>query len=86
MLIGSNGCGKTTLTDELSKKFIKDQNSVLKLDMSDYREENSISKLIGTNPGYVGYSDGGILTNKLKHSFETLILLEKHWKMPTTPY
>lgn len=44
--------------------------------MSDYREENSISKLIGTNPGYVGYSDGGILTNKLKHSFETLILLE----------
>ncbi len=76
LLIGSNGCGKTTLTDELSKKFIKDQNSVLKLDMSDYREENSISKLIGTNPGYVGYSDGGILTNKLKHSFETLILLE----------
>ncbi len=76
LLIGSNGCGKTTLIDELSKKIIKDQNSVLKLDMSDYKEENSISKLIGTNPGYVGYSDGGILTNKLKHSFETLILFE----------
>ncbi len=44
--------------------------------MSDYKEENSISKLIGTNPGYVGYSDGGILTNKLRHSFETLILFE----------
>ncbi|WNY63258.1 ATP-dependent Clp protease ATP-binding subunit [Borreliella carolinensis] len=76
LLIGSSGCGKTTLTDEISKKIIKDQNSVLRLDMSDYKEESSISKLIGTNPGYVGYSDGGILTNKLKYSFETLILFE----------
>ncbi|WNY69931.1 ATP-dependent Clp protease ATP-binding subunit [Borreliella andersonii] len=76
LLIGSSGCGKTALINAISKKIIKDQNSVLRLDMSDYKEENSISKLIGTNPGYVGYSDGGILTNKLKHSFETLILFE----------
>ncbi len=76
LLIGSIGSGKTMLANEISSIIIEDQNSILKLDMSDYREENSISKLIGTNPGYVGYADGGILTNRLKHIPRSFIILE----------
>ena len=55
------------LANEISNIIMEDKNSILKLDMSEYREENSISKLIGTNPGYIGYADGGLLTNRLKH-------------------
>ncbi|AHH08808.1 AAA family ATPase [Borrelia anserina] len=76
LLIGSNGSGKTMIAKEISKIIIEDQNSILKLDMSDYREETSISKLIGTNPGYTGYTDGGILTNRLKYNPRAFIIFE----------
>ena len=76
LLVGSSGSGKTTIANEISNTIIEDQNSILKLDMSDYKEEISISKLIGTNPGYTGYNDGGILTNKLKYNPRTCIILE----------
>ncbi|WP_421622471.1 ATP-dependent Clp protease ATP-binding subunit [Borrelia sp. MN22-0132] len=76
LLIGSSGSGKTMIAKTISSIIIEDQNSTLKLDMSDYREETSISKLIGTNPGYTGYVDGGILTNRLKHNPRAFIILE----------
>ncbi|AHH14333.1 ATP-dependent Clp protease ATP-binding subunit [Borrelia nietonii YOR] len=76
LLIGSSGCGKTMIAKTISNIIIEDQNSILKLDMSDYREETSISKLIGTNPGYAGYADGGILTNRLKHNPRAFIIFE----------
>ncbi|UPA12537.1 ATP-dependent Clp protease ATP-binding subunit [Borrelia venezuelensis] len=76
LLIGSSGSGKTMIAKTISSIIIEDQNSILKLDMSDYREETSISKLIGTNPGYTGYADGGILTNRLKHNPRAFIILE----------
>ncbi|WP_238614522.1 AAA family ATPase [Borrelia turcica] len=76
LLIGSSGSGKTMLADEVSNIIMEDKNSILKLDMSEYREENSISKLIGTNPGYVGYADGGLLINRLKHYPKSFIIFE----------
>ncbi|WKC58368.1 AAA family ATPase [Borrelia sp. P9F1] len=76
LLIGPSGCGKTMLANEISNTIMEDKNSIFKSDMSEYREENSISKLIGTNPGYVGYTDGGLLTNRLKHSPKSFIILE----------
>ncbi|BDU62481.1 ATPase AAA [Candidatus Borrelia fainii] len=76
LLIGSSGSGKTMIAKTISSIIIEDQNSTLKLDMSDYREETSISKLIGTNPGYTGYADGGILTNRLKHNPRAFIIFE----------
>ncbi|WP_024655082.1 AAA family ATPase [Borrelia hispanica] len=76
LLIGSSGSGKTILSKTISKIMIKDQNSILQLDMSDYREETSISKLIGTNPGYTGYTDGGILINRLKYNPRAFIIFE----------
>ncbi|ASQ29554.1 AAA family ATPase [Borrelia miyamotoi] len=76
LLIGPSGSGKTIIANEISSTIIEDQNSILKLDMSDYREEISISKLIGTNPGYTGYADGGILTNRLKYNPRAFIILE----------
>ncbi|ACH93769.1 AAA family ATPase [Borrelia duttonii] len=76
LLIGSSGSGKTILSKTISKIMIKDQNSILQLDMSDYREETSISKLIGTNPGYAGYTDGGILINRLKYNPRAFIIFE----------
>ncbi|UGQ16481.1 AAA family ATPase [Borrelia sp. RT5S] len=76
LLIGASGCGKTMLANEVSNIIMEDKNSILKSDMSEYREENSISKLIGTNPGYVGYADGGLLTNRLKHTPRAFIILE----------
>ncbi len=76
LLIGSSGSGKTMLAQTISRIMVDDQNSILKLDMSDYREETSISKLIGTNPGYAGYADGGILTNRLKYNPKAFIIFE----------
>ncbi|UER67977.1 ATP-dependent Clp protease ATP-binding subunit [Borrelia sp. BU AG58] len=76
LLIGSSGCGKTMLANEVSSIIMEDKNSILRADMSEYREENSISKLIGTNPGYVGYTDGGLITNRLKHNPRSFIIFE----------
>ncbi|QMU99623.1 AAA domain-containing protein [Borrelia sp. A-FGy1] len=76
LFIGSSGSGKTMLANEVSNIIMEDENSILKLDMSEYREENSISKLIGTNPGYIGYADGGLLINRIKYYPKCFIIFE----------
>ena len=77
LFIGPTGVGKTSLCKVLAKTFYGDEKSIIKLDMSEYMEPNSISKLIGAPPGYIGYDKPNPLTNKLKKSPYTVIVFDE---------
>jgi ATP-dependent Clp protease ATP-binding subunit ClpC len=77
MFLGSTGTGKTYLAKELSKLMFEDDDSLIRFDMSEYTEKFSISKLIGSPPGYVGYEEGGMLTEKVKRKPYSVILLDE---------
>ncbi len=68
LFIGPTGVGKTELCKILAKTFYSDEKNMLKLDMSEYMESNSVSKLIGAPPGYVGHDKPNPLTNKIKRN------------------
>lgn len=77
MFLGSTGTGKTYLTKELSNLMFDDEESLIRFDMSEYSEKFSISKLIGSPPGYVGYEEGGMLTEKVKRKPYSVILFDE---------
>src|SRR5260370_30789363 len=62
MLLGPTGVGKTELTKALAEYLFDDENALIRLDMSEYMEKPSVARLIGAPPGYVGYEEGGALT------------------------
>ena len=66
MLLGPTGVGKTRLCKSLAKVLFGDESRLIRIDMSEYMEKHSVSKLIGTPPGYVGYDDAGQLTEKIR--------------------
>ena len=66
MFLGPTGVGKTELTKALSSFLFNENSSLLRVDMSEYMEKHSVSKLIGSPPGYIGYEDGGFLTEAIK--------------------
>ena len=68
LFVGPTGVGKTALCKTLAKTFYGDQKNMLKLDMSEFMEPNSVAKLIGAPPGYVGFNRPNPLTNKIKRS------------------
>jgi ATP-dependent Clp protease ATP-binding subunit ClpA len=76
LFVGSTGVGKTDLCRQLSKLCFTDE-SFIRFDMSEFMESNSVSKLIGASPGYVGYSSGGALTEKVKHNPFSIILFDE---------
>ena len=77
MFIGESGVGKTALAIELEKKLFYNSSSLIRFDMSEFSERQSISKLIGSPPGYVGHDEGGALTEAVKKRPHSVILLDE---------
>ncbi len=77
LFLGPTGVGKTELTKILSEFLFNNSQSMFRLDMSEYMEKHSVSKLIGSPPGYVGHESGGILTESIRRKPYQLILLDE---------
>ncbi len=77
MFLGPTGVGKTELAKVLAEFLFGNKEALLRIDMSEYMEKFSVSRLIGSPPGYVGYEDGGQLTNKVKRKPYCVILLDE---------
>lgn len=74
---GSTGVGKTELTKAISEYLFHSEDSLIRVDMSEYMEKFNVSKLIGSPPGYVGHENGGLLTEKVKKKPYAVILLDE---------
>ena len=77
IFVGPTGVGKTELAKALSYEMFGNEDSIIRIDMSEYMESHSTSKLIGSPPGYVGYDDAGQLTEKVKRNPYSIILLDE---------
>ena len=77
IFVGPTGVGKTELAKSLAYEMFGNENSIIRIDMSEYMESHSTSKLIGSPPGYVGYDDAGQLTEKVKRNPYSIILLDE---------
>lgn len=77
MFLGPTGVGKTELVKELAREFFGDEKALIKLDMSEYNEKSSASKLIGTTAGYVGYEEGGMLTERVRRKPYSIVLFDE---------
>ena len=77
LFVGESGVGKTALAIELAKNLFYDLSKLLRFDMSEYSEKHSISKLIGSAPGYVGHEEGGALTEAVKRNPHSVILFDE---------
>lgn len=77
IFLGPTGVGKTELCKALAEVMFGDENSVIRIDMSEYMEKHAVSRLIGSPPGYVGYDEGGQLTEKVRRKPYSVILLDE---------
>ena len=77
IFVGPTGVGKTALAKALAYEMFGNEDSIIRIDMSEYMESNSTAKLIGSPPGYVGYDDAGQLTEKVKRKPYSIILLDE---------
>ena len=77
IFVGPTGVGKTELAKSLAYEMFGSEDSIIRIDMSEYMESNSTAKLIGAPPGYVGYDDAGQLTDKVKRKPYSIILLDE---------
>ncbi|MCI9087614.1 MAG: ATP-dependent Clp protease ATP-binding subunit [Clostridia bacterium] len=77
IFVGPTGVGKTELAKSLSFEMFGKENAIIRIDMSEYMEGHSTSKLIGSPPGYVGYDDAGQLTEKVKRNPYSIVLLDE---------
>ena len=77
IFIGSTGVGKTYLAKSIAEILFGDPNKIIRVDMSEYMEKHNVSKLIGSPPGYVGYDEGGQLTEKVKNNPFSVILFDE---------
>lgn len=77
IFLGPTGVGKTELTKALAEAMFDDENSIIRLDMSEFMEAHSVSKLIGAPPGYVGFDDGGQLTEKVRRHPYSVVLFDE---------
>ncbi|RYE06595.1 MAG: ATP-dependent chaperone ClpB [Rickettsiaceae bacterium] len=77
LFLGPTGVGKTELTKSLANFLFDDHNAILRIDMSEYMEKHSISRLIGAPPGYIGYDQGGILTEAVRRRPYQIILFDE---------
>lgn len=77
LFVGPTGVGKTELAKQLAYEMFGSQDSMIRFDMSEYMEKHSVSKLIGSPPGYVGYEEAGQLTERVRRNPYSLILLDE---------
>lgn len=77
MFLGPTGVGKTELAKALSKAMFDTEDAIIRIDMSEYMEKFSVSRLVGSPPGYVGYEQGGQLTEKVRRKPYSIILLDE---------
>jgi ATP-dependent Clp protease ATP-binding subunit ClpC len=77
MFLGPTGVGKTEMARSLAAFLFGSENALIRLDMSEYMEKHSVSKLIGSPPGYVGHEEGGQLTEKIKRNPYSVLLLDE---------
>ena len=77
LFLGPTGVGKTELCKALAEAVFGDENAMIRLDMSEFMEKHTVSKLIGSPPGYVGYDDGGQLTEKVRRKPYSLVLFDE---------
>lgn len=77
LFLGPTGVGKTELTKALAEAIFGDENCMIRVDMSEYMEKHSVSKLVGSPPGYVGFDDGGQLTEKVRRKPYSVVLFDE---------
>lgn len=77
LFLGPTGVGKTELSKAIAEALFDDENNIIRLDMSEFMESNSVSKLIGSPPGYVGFEDGGQLTERVRLKPYSVVLLDE---------
>ena len=75
--MGPTGVGKTELVKGLADILFNDEQVIIRLDMSEYMEKHTISRLIGAPPGYVGYEEGGLLTESVKRNPYSIVLFDE---------
>lgn len=74
LFLGPTGVGKTELSKTLAEAVFGTEDSIIRVDMSEYMEKHSVSKLIGSPPGYVGFEDGGQLSDKVRQNPYSVVL------------
>jgi len=77
LFMGTTGVGKTELAKALAEFLFNDENMITRIDMSEYQERHTVSRLIGAPPGYVGYDEGGQLTEAVRHKPYSVVLLDE---------
>jgi ATP-dependent Clp protease ATP-binding subunit ClpB len=77
MFLGPTGVGKTELTKALAENLFNDDNAMTRIDMSEYMEKHSVSRMIGAPPGYVGYEEGGALTEAVRRRPYQVVLFDE---------
>jgi ATP-dependent Clp protease ATP-binding subunit ClpB len=77
LFLGTTGVGKTELAKALAEYLFDDENAMTRIDMSEYQERHSVSRLVGAPPGYVGYDEGGQLTEAVRRRLYSVILLDE---------
>lgn len=83
IFLGTTGVGKTELAKALAEFLFNDENLMTRIDMSEYQERHSVSRLVGAPPGYVGYDEGGQLTEAVRHKPYSVVLLDEIEKAHT---
>jgi len=77
IFLGTTGVGKTELARALAEFLFNDENAMVRIDMSEYQERHTVSRLIGAPPGYIGYDEGGQLTEKVRRKPYSVVLLDE---------
>ncbi|MEH0007726.1 MAG: ATP-dependent chaperone ClpB [Flavobacteriales bacterium] len=77
LFLGTTGVGKTELAKALAECLFDDDNNLIRIDMSEYQERHAVSRLLGAPPGYVGYDEGGQLTEAVRHRPYSVVLLDE---------
>ena len=77
LFMGTTGVGKTELAKALAEFLFNDENMITRIDMSEYQERHTVSRLVGAPPGYVGYDEGGQLTEKVRRKPYSIVLLDE---------
>ena len=86
LMMGPSGCGKTLIAKKLAEEIFGDDKALVRIDMSEYSEKNSVARLTGAAPGYIGYESGGQLTEAIKNKQYCVLLLDEIEKADSEIY